>query len=143
MKKTLSFLLLTSIVFTGCAVSAPKPKKLEGGSKLSLNNSLLEERYKFVPKDSRLSNMDWIYQLELAKDKEGLLSNEQVVKTFLLAHNAKRIILIGEKNVIQEYNEYFKKNGVQAEILLQPLNIIKGNKNTVNMLFFHAKGENK
>ncbi|EFT8705559.1 cag pathogenicity island protein [Campylobacter lari] len=139
MKKTLSFLLLASVIFIGCASSAPKPKKLEGGSKLTLNNSLLEEKYRFVPKDSKLSNMDWIYQIELTKNKEGLLTNEQIVKTFLLAHNAKRIILIGEKNIIQEYEEYFKKNGVEAEMILQPISIIKGDKNTINMLFFHAK----
>ncbi|OCR84587.1 cag pathogenicity island Cag12 family protein, partial [Campylobacter fetus] len=57
----------------------------------------------------------------------------------LVAHNAAKIIIIGQEQLIKDYKIYFKKNGVDAQIDLQPVNIVKGDINTVNILFFHTK----
>ncbi|CUU78994.1 cag pathogenicity island protein [Campylobacter fetus subsp. venerealis] len=141
MKTSILSVFLVSILVIGCG-SAPKPAKLQStGSKLTLNNSLLEEQYKFVPKDMRLQNLDWIYQIQAVKNQvlNNYLENDQVVRTFLVAHNASKIIIVGEKNLIAGYKEYFIKNGVDATIDLQPINIKTGDKNMVNILFFHTK----
>ncbi|EDG4678805.1 cag pathogenicity island protein, partial [Campylobacter coli] len=47
-KMSLSLALITSLM-VGC--SAPKAKRLDDSSALSINNSILEHKYSFVPKD--------------------------------------------------------------------------------------------
>ena len=51
-KMSLSLALIASLM-VGC--SAPKAKRLDDGSALSINNSLLEHKYSFVPKVPYLS----------------------------------------------------------------------------------------
>lgn len=121
--------------FSGCGVKSPAALK-ESGNKISINNSILNERYSFVPKDDFLRNMDWAYQIEIIPEGRYLISNEQMVKTFLLAHNANKIIIIGNGKIIEEYKEYFEENGVTAEINLQP---VENEKEFVNLLFFNTK----
>lgn len=133
MKKTYLTILVAFILILGCAKT---PKQLQLNGKLSINNSILNERYSFVPKDEFLKNTNWAYQIEAIPSGKYLLSNEQMVKTFLLAHNSKKIIIVGDKNEIKKYEEYLRENGVAAEIYLQP---IDKDKEFVKLLFFNRK----
>lgn len=133
MKIILHLTILMAFIL-GCAKS---PTKLQESGKLSINNSILEERYSFVPKDDFLKNTDWAYQIEAIPSGKYLLSNEQMVKTFLLAHNATKIVIVGNKNKIEQYKSYLRENGVSAEINLQPVET--GDKEFVNLLFFNKK----
>lgn len=131
----ISIAMTSLLLFIGCG--AKNPTKLQNNKNLGINNSLLEQRYSFIPKDEFLTNTNWAYQIEAIPSGEYLLSNEQMVKTFLLAHNASRIVIIGNENEIEKYKKYFKENGVTAEIYLQPVET--NNKEFVNLLFFNKK----
>lgn len=133
MKKSYLTILVAFVLILGCAQS---PARLQGNGKLSINNSILDERYSFVPKDEFLKNTNWAYQIEAIPSGKYLLSNEQMVKTFLLAHNSKKIIIVGDKNEIKAYERYLRENGVAAEIYLQP---IDKDKEFVKLLFFNKK----
>lgn len=63
-KMSLSLALIASLM-VGC--SAPKAKRLDDGSALSINNSLLEHKYSFVPKDPYLSGFNWTYHIVVEK----------------------------------------------------------------------------
>ena len=146
MKKiSLSLAVVASLMAVGC--SAPQPKKLDNGTTLSINNLILERQYNFVPKDSFLSTQNWTYHIVVEKNsvEDDFIKNELVTKTFLLAHNASKIILIGRKDLIKDYKEYFIKNQVIVPIELQPINPYKEDNNKVSILFFNkiTKGEKK
>lgn len=66
-----------------------------------------------------------------------LLANELMVKTFLLAHNAQKIIIIGNKDKVKAYKNYFLENGVRAKMYLQPLE--NSQNQFVKLLFFNKK----
>ncbi|EKT0418656.1 cag pathogenicity island protein [Campylobacter jejuni] len=143
MKKILLSLALIAILTIGC--SAPKAKKLDDGSALYINNSILEKQYNFVPKDPFLSSSNWTYQIIVEKKsvEDDFIKNDLITKTFLLAHNASKIILVGREDLIKEYKDYFIKNQVIAPIELQPINPYPENINKVSILFFNkvTKGE--
>ena len=82
---------------------------------------------------------NWGYNIVLYKNADDLIPNEKIVKTFYLAHNADRIIIIGDKNLAYEYRNYFFANEVKAKIEIQEMDFL--NKNKVNILFFHKKEE--
>lgn len=63
-KMSLSLALITSLM-VGC--SAPKAKRLDDSSALSINNSILEHKYSFVPKDPYLSGFNWTYHIVVEK----------------------------------------------------------------------------
>ncbi|EAJ1255029.1 cag pathogenicity island protein [Campylobacter lari] len=136
-KMSLSLAVIASLMAVGC--SAPKPKQLDDGSALSINNSILERQYNFVPKDSFLSSQNWTYQIVVEKNsiEDDFIKNELVTKTFLLAHNASRMILVGREDLIKDYKEYFIKNQVVIPIELQPINPYKEERNRVSILFFN------
>lgn len=69
------------------------------------------------------------------------LKNDMVVKTFYVAHNADRIIIVGNKEIAQDYKEYLLKNDCK-NIAIHPVDSIGGSKKRVNILFFGMKGEN-
>lgn len=133
MKKSYLTILVAFVLILGCAQA---PARLQENGKLSINNSILDERYSFVPKDEFLKNTNWAYQIEAIPSGKYLLSNEQMVKTFLLAHNSKKIIIVGDKNEVKAYERYLRENGVAAEIYLQP---IDKDKEFVKLLFFNKK----
>lgn len=140
LKTNLSLVLATSLFIVACG--AKKPKELDDNSALSINNSLLERRYNFVPKDSFLSSFNWTYHISAKKIRKELLRNEQMVKTFLLAHNATKIIIVGRKELIKEYRDYLRQNQVKAIIELQDVHPIEKDLDTVNLLFFNkTQGE--
>lgn len=136
-KKSLSLAIMASIL-VGCG--APKPVQLDKNSALTINNSILEKKYSFVPKDPFLNNFNWTYNIVTIKNSkdDDFIRNDMVVKTFLLAHNASKIILVGREDLIKEYKEYFLKNQVEALIELQSIEPIAEDYNAVNMLFFHS-----
>lgn len=131
----LTLALASAILLVGCG--AKNPPKLQEGKNLGINNALLEQRYSFVPKDEFLSNVNFVYELEAIPSGEYLIANELMVKTFLLAHNASKIIIIGDKNKIKAYKNYFLENGVKAEMYLQPLE--NSENHFVKLLFFNKK----
>ncbi len=135
--KTMSLSVLVALLIIGC--SSPKPKRLDEGSAISINNALLEKQYNFVPKDSFLSSQNWTYQIVVEKKsiEDDFIKNELVTKTFLLAHNATKMILIGREDLIKDYKEYFLNNQVIIPIELQPINPYEEEINRVNILFFN------
>ncbi|ENU2792762.1 cag pathogenicity island Cag12 family protein [Campylobacter jejuni] len=136
-KKLLSSLAFMAFVIVGC--SAPKPTELDNSSALAVNNSILEKKYNFVPKDPYLSGFNWTYHIVVEKKtiNDDFIKNDLITKTFLLAHNATRIILVGREDLIEQYKQYFKKNQVLAPIELQPVDPIEEDFNKVNILFFN------
>lgn len=131
----ISLALASVAFFVGCG--AKNPPKLQNNKNLGINNSLLEQKYSFVPKDEFLSNANFVYELEAIPSGEYLITNELMVKTFLLAHNASKIIIIGDKNRIEQYKDYFLQNGVMADMYLQPLD--DSENQFVKLLFFNKK----
>lgn len=125
-------------IMAGCS-TAPKPKQLDDNSALSINNSILEKKYSFVPKDPYLSGFNWTYHIVVEKKtiNDDFIKNDLVTKTFLLAHNSTKIILVGRKDLIEQYKQYFEKNQVLAPIELQPVQPIEQDFNKVNILFFN------
>ncbi|EAH6897764.1 cag pathogenicity island protein, partial [Campylobacter coli] len=116
-KKSLDNLVIMALVFimVGCS-TAPKPKELDDNSALSINNSILEKKYSFVPKDPYLSGFNWTYHIVVEKKTidDDFIKNDLITKTFLLAHNSTKIILVGRKDLIEQYKQYFEKNQVLA-----------------------------
>lgn len=139
MKKIAKIVLGVAVMFAifGCS---KKPVQIEWGAKSqSINNALLEERYNFVPKDKKLKESNWAYEVEARAKGDYLFENNQMVKVFLLAHNADRIIILGEKNLALQYRNYFKANGVTAYIDVQPIDLARGLKDRVKIMFFSSK----
>ncbi len=69
------------IVMSGCST---KPVQIEWGAKSqSINNALLEERYSFVPRDKKLKESNWAYEVEARAKGDYLFENNQMVKVFL------------------------------------------------------------
>lgn len=131
----LSLALASVILLAGCG--AKSPTKLQESKNLGINNAILEEKYSFIPKDEFLAHTNFVYELEVIPSGEYLIANELMVKTFLLAHNASKIIILGDKNKIKAYESYFSENGVRADMYLQPLDDYKNN--GVKILFFNKK----
>ncbi len=143
-KKILSVVVASALVvgLSGCSGKAPDPEPVSSWDKnsaLTINKELLLKKEISVPKDPYLVNHNWTYQVNSSIENGELFKNDQIVKTFLVAHNASEIILIGEKNTIEKYKEYFIKNQVTANIKLQPVSHMIKNSNFVNILFFNKK----
>lgn len=137
MNKKIICSAIIAVLFIACA-KAPEPKNAFKSKKISINNSLLEKHDHFVPKDSYLKNLNYSYEIFVKKQGAYMLPNELIVRTFLLAHNSNKIIFLGKEPLLSEYKEYFIKNGVRADIYLQPLDNADDIFNTqVQILFFN------
>lgn len=139
-------LVLSGIVavslLTGCSQKNTPPtevKTWDRGASLSVSKSLVLEEKREVPKDQFLVNKNWTYQIVATKKGNYLLDNDQIVKTFYVAHHAQDIIIVGREGLIEQYKNYFVSNGVKGKITLQPVTPIQADTNTVNMLFFNKK----
>lgn len=127
-----------TFLFIGCSSKAPDPVSLDDGSDVTINQNLLIRHDKSVPLDPFLKANNWTYNIHAQKTADGeLFKNEQIVKLFLLAHNATKIIIVGSDQVTGKYQDYLKSNGVKAPIEIQPVSSINLQKNFVNILFFH------
>ena len=139
MKKSLicGAAIVAMVAISGCS---KKPVRIEwGATSQSINNALLEERYSFVPKDKKLKESNWAYEVEAQAKGDYLFENNQMVKVFLLAHNADKIIILGEKNLALQYRNYFKTNGVTAYVDVQPIDLARGLRDRVKIMFFSSK----
>ena len=142
MKKFTIFIALI-FIFAGCS-KPPKPVKLDSGSAVAINHNLITEENYSVPKDHFLQNNDWTYNIYLTPvDKDTLIKNDLIVKTFYLAHNADKLIILGYAPLAIKYKNYLVKNGVDTEIEIRPLDSINYKKDLVNILFFHTKKDTK
>ncbi len=137
--KNIILISLIVVIFTGCSNKIPnaKPVKWQKDSALTINKEFLLTKEFKVPKDPTLSKENWTYQKIAQKEGKYLFKNDDIVKTFLVAHNSSEIIIIGRKDLINEYKNYFSKNQVTANIKLQEVNPIKKDFNKVNILFFN------
>lgn len=136
--KILASICLCVILINGC--SAPKAVKLDGNSLITINEDLLRYKKSNLPLDPFLRATNWTYSALITKTQDGyILENDDVVKVFLVAHNADRIILNGTDSMSKEIKEFFIKNGVTAPIEISRVDSIYGSKNIVNALFFHEK----
>lgn len=140
MKKTFIVFIL---IFIGCS-RPPEPITLDSSPKLTINESLITQKLQNVPNDPFLKNNNWAYSMYLSPiDNNTLIRNDLVVKTFYLAHNADKIIIAGFEPTAQKYKKYFVDNEVEANIEIQPLDMIDFRKDIVNILFFHKKNKEK
>lgn len=140
MRKILAFSSLV-LLLVGCGVK--EPVKLDNNSAITINQGLIVERVNNIPKDPFLEYSNWSYNMYFSKLSNGMLvKDEDIVKTFYLAHNADRIIILGYEPTAFEYRNYFIKNGVTAPIEISKLDMIGNSKTTVNVLFFHEKKDN-
>lgn len=129
-----------ALLFAGCSSKAPDPVRLDGGSSVTINQNLLLRKDRVVPQDPFLKENNWTYNIHAKKQAGGeLLASDQVVKTFLLAHNATKIIIVGSEAIGLEYKNFFISNGVTADIELQPVSSLDLQKDLVNILFFRNK----
>jgi len=139
----LKMILLSGIsllILAGCSNKVPEAEEVKKWNKnagLSINHNLLMGKDYIVPKEPYLKNGNWTYQVNATKEGQELFKNEQIVETFLVAHNSKTIVIIGRKDLIKEYKNYFLSNGVTALIKEQQVTPIKRDFNTVNILFFN------
>lgn len=90
--------------------------------KTTVNNRLLERRSQSVPTDPYLKGLNWTYAVGARYEgNDDFFKNDQIVKVFLLAHNASKIVISGRAELIDQYKNYFISNGVSAEILLEEI----------------------
>lgn len=141
--KTLLFkpsigLFLALPFFTGGCAGIPDPVELDGGSAITINQELIRKQNKGIPLDPFLKEHNWTYNIVFEKIGNEYIPNNQIVKSFYVAHNANKIIIIGNKDLAQDYKQYFEKNGVK-NIEIHEVLYINENANKVNVLFFGKK----
>lgn len=140
MRKALSIAIIAIVVVGISGCGAKKPQKLELTTQsVSINNALLDSRHTFVPKDTRLKTSNWAYEIESEIKGDYFFENNAMVKVFLLAHNADRIIILGEGRVARQYRNYFRNNGVEAYIDVQEIDMVPEYKNRVKIMFFSSR----
>ena len=125
--------------FVGCT-GVPEPIELDGDSQLTINQELLRKEKRNIPLDPFLKQNNWTYNIMFEKSDGEYIPNDMVVKTFYVAHNADRIIIVGNKDVAQDYKEYLLKKDCK-NITIHPVDSIGGSKKRVNILFFGMKKE--
>lgn len=143
--KTLLFkpsigLFLALPFFTGGCAGIPDPVELDGGSAITINQELIRKEKKGIPLDPFLKEHNWTYNIVFEKIGNEYIPNNQIVKSFYVAHNANKIIIIGNKDLAQDYKQYFEKNGVK-NIEIHEVLYINENANKVNVLFFGKKNQ--
>ncbi len=130
---------IMALSFTACSEKIPDPVKVRwsNSSAISINQNLVFTRDYQVPKDPYLKTQNFTYQIVAQKEGNDLFRNEQITETFLVAHNASEIIIIGREDLIKEYARYFTINGVRANIKEQIVEPVEQDLNKVNILFFN------
>lgn len=132
--------LIISLVFIGCS-GVPKPIELDGNSAITINQELVRQERHNIPLDPFLKQHNWTYSLTFTKNDNEYIPNDMIIKTFYVAHNADRIIIIGNKNIAQDYKEYLITKGCK-NIAIHQVDSIGQSKKRVNILFFGIKGKN-
>lgn len=138
MNKKILMFAVAGLLLSACS-KAPEPVKLDDGSATAINQGLILKKSYSVQKDPFLQSNKWSYNMYFTKIGNDYMRNDEIVKGFYLAHNADRIIIIGNEKIAREYKSYFLENGVTANIELHPIDMIDGSKQRVNVLFFSKK----
>lgn len=136
-KTAVCCLLTIPFLATGCA-GVPDPVELDSNSAITINQELIRKQNKGIPLDPFLKEHNWTYNIIFEKNGNEYMDNEQVVKSFYVAHNADKIIIVGEKDLAQDYKQYFEQNGVK-NIEIHEVTFTEMDKNKVNVLFFSKK----
>lgn len=135
MKKQILLVAIIGLIFSACS-KAPDPIKLDDGSATTINQALITKKIKGIEQDPFLQNMKWSYNMYFTKIDDEYMRNDEIVKGFYLAHNADKMIIIGNEKIAREYKSYFLNNQVKADIQIHPIDMIEGSKQRVNVLFF-------
>ncbi|MFA5428477.1 MAG: cag pathogenicity island Cag12 family protein [Sulfurimonas sp.] len=124
-----------AVFLSACSSSLPQPESVKSWDQdTTINHSLLKQNKSVVPKDPFLKNAHWAYKIKVNKRSGDLFTNEQIVKVFLVAHNASQIVIIGPETLAYEYKRYFVNNGVAAKIEIEPSSSSYA---AVDILFFN------
>lgn len=143
MKNKILVSAILALTIVGCG-NPPEPIQLDNDSAITINQELIRKESRQIPLDPFMKQNNWTYNLEFEKSSDGeYIPNDKIVKAFFVAHNADKIIIIGNKAIAKEYKTYLVKNGCKAEnIAIHHIDSIVGSKKRVNILFFGMKGEN-
>jgi len=114
----LILIVINVFLLLGCSQQIKHPTQLEHnyGKNISLN--ILSNDKKYVPKDKSINHGYWHYKQVQNKNSCSLFSDDQIVTNFYLAHNATDINITGNEQTIEQYQQYFFKNQVTANINL-------------------------
>ena len=137
---SLASIAAISFLFFGCS-SIPKPIELDSSSQITINQEIIRQERHNIPLDPFLKQNNWTYNLMFEKSGDEYIPNNMIVKTFYVAHNADKIIVIGNKKIAQDYKDYLASNGCK-NIAIHPVDSIGQSKKRVNILFFGMKGKN-
>ena len=135
---SLASIAAISFLFFGCS-SIPKPIELDSSSQITINQELIRQERHNIPLDPFLEQNNWTYNLMFEKSGDEYIPNNMIVKTFYVAHNADKIIVIGNKKIAQDYKDYLASNGCK-NIAIHPVDSIGQSKKRVNILFFGMMG---
>lgn len=136
-KTAVCCLLTIPFLATGCT-GVPDLVELDSNSAITINQELIRKQNKGIPLDPFLKEHNWTYNIIFEKNGNEYMDNEQIVKSFYVAHNADKIIIVGEKDLAQDYKQYFEQNGVK-NIEIHEVTFTEMDKNKVNVLFFSKK----
>lgn len=132
--------VILALALVGCT-SVPKPIELDSSSQITINQALIKKEKNNIPLDPFLKQNNWTYNLMFEKNGNEYIANDMLIKTFYVAHNADKIIIVGNKDIAQDYKNYLISNGCK-NIAIHPVDSIGLSKKRVNILFFGMKGEN-
>jgi len=114
----LTLIVINFFLFLGCGQRVNHPIQLENEYRWNINLDILSNKTRYVPKDKSINHSYWHYEQVQNRNSCLLFSDEQIVSNFYLAHNATDINITGNEETIEQYQQYFLKNQVTANINL-------------------------
>lgn len=118
--RTVGLVAAFAVVMSGCTIKPPPPEAVKNWDKdTTINYKLLECKKTQVPKDPLLKEAKWAYKIKTVKRGGDFFQNDRIVKVFLVAHNADEIVIVGKNSIAQQYKNYFRENGVTADIEIE------------------------
>lgn len=129
---------ITAIValMSGCSFKPPPPEQVKNWDKdTTINHRLLTCKKTQVPKDPLLKEAKWAYKIKAVKRGGDFFPNDRIVKVFLVAHNADEIVIVGKNSIAQQYKNYFRENGVTADIEIED----DATSYVVDIIFFNKR----
>jgi len=134
--KKITLLAAALLLMNGCSSKLTAPVQLEDNPSTTINQGIIAKHHSSVPQDIYLTSQDWRARLTVHKGRY-YLPNKKVIKTFYYAHHAHKILITGEHSTIKRYKDYFMRNGVTAQICLNPVH--RKDARRVDMTFSHLK----
>jgi len=136
--KTITTLSIILLILNGCSSRITPPVQLEDTQAITINQGIIQNHKTNVPLDIYLTTQEWRASLSVHKGRY-YLPNNKMIKTFYYAQHAYKIKLTGERNLINRYKRYFKRNGVTALFCLNPVQ--RKDRYRVDMMFSHLKDD--